>query len=91
MAISQTMNDPVFASFVLCVPPIVSLSKELVYAPFPLSPHFSFFSSLSFFVLAGVALIPNTSLIFYVRILIMQGRADLANQQDERQRPDSRG
>lgn len=25
------MNDPVFSSFVLCVPQIVSLSKELVY------------------------------------------------------------
>ncbi len=63
MAIAQTMNDPVFASFVLCVPPIVSLSKELVYAVFPsfaslfvLRP--SLFAFV-FFVLEGVALIPR--------------------------------
>ena len=57
------MNDPVFASFVLCVPPIVSLSKELVYAVFPsFASLFVLFlrSSLSFFVLEGVALIPRS-------------------------------
>lgn len=32
LAWMQVMGDPVFSNFVLCVPPIVSLSKELVYA-----------------------------------------------------------
>lgn len=55
------MNDPVFASFVLCVPPIVSLSKELVYALFLsfASLFVLLFALRLFFVLELVALIPR--------------------------------